>query len=215
MDVECIGQGASRCSHGVLNVETRITLTTTLDIPELCLSSYSLPTLVVRLLSFSTMPYIKAHYHPILFALITVCAMAELGLAAFLISAGNENNNWPSGRYHSVLILFEFNAVWTTLFGTAYLLWIIDGAIHFLASIASSIIWLLVTTILWGAAAGVMHRARAGGNCNWISATSGCKEALSVEAIGWIEFALCVLTLLATCMWVRTSKRSYQSSFYV
>ncbi|KIO08252.1 hypothetical protein M404DRAFT_343517 [Pisolithus tinctorius Marx 270] len=159
------------------------------------------------------MPYIKAHYHPILFALITVCAMAELGLAAFLISAGNENNNWPSDRYHSVLILFEFNAVWTTLFGIAYLLWIIDGAIHFLASIASSIIWLLVTTILWGAAAGVMHGARSGGNCNWISAVSGCRETLSVEAIGWIEFALCVLTLLATCMWVRTSKRSYVSEY--
>ncbi|KAL4069594.1 hypothetical protein V8B97DRAFT_592623 [Scleroderma yunnanense] len=180
------------------------------------------------------MPYIKTHYHPFLFGLITVCAMAELGLTAFLISAGNESHNWPSARYHSVLILFEFNAVWTTLFGTAYLLWIVDGAIHFLASIASSIVWLLVTTILWGAAAGMMHGARAGGDCNSISATSGfvigdspcylpqdlssvsrCKEALTVEAIGWVEFGLCILTLFATCMWLRTSKRSYQSSFYV
>lgn len=47
------------------------------------------------------------------------------------------------------LIMFLFNAVWTTLFSTAYLLWIMDGAIHFLASVASSVIWLLLTSVLW------------------------------------------------------------------
>lgn len=35
------------------------------------------------------------------------------------------------------------------MFGTAYLLWIVDGAVHFLASIASSIVWLVITTVLW------------------------------------------------------------------
>lgn len=113
------------------------------------------------------MPYIKAHYHPFLFVLITMCAMAELGLTAYLISVGNESHSWPSARYHSLsvcfpasmevlltcdsssLILFEFNAVWTTLFGVAYMLWIVDGAVHFLASIASSIIWLAITSALW------------------------------------------------------------------
>ncbi|KAF9241357.1 hypothetical protein BU15DRAFT_44916 [Melanogaster broomeanus] len=175
------------------------------------------------------MPYIRTHYHPILFVLITICAMAELGLAAYLISAGNENHNWPSARYRSLIILFEFNAVWTTLFGTAYLLWIVDGAVHVLASIASSIIWLLITTTLWGVAAGMLYDTRSGSNCNWISDSSGfvdpsspcyqpqdlsvsrCRETLTVEAVGWVEFGLCLLTLVATCMWLRTSKRSYVS----
>ncbi|KAF8140235.1 hypothetical protein EV363DRAFT_1152647 [Boletus edulis] len=175
------------------------------------------------------MPYIKTHYHPILFVLITICAMAELGLTAFLISAGNGNHNWPSARYHVLLILVEFNAVWTTLFGTAYLLWIVDGAVHFLASIASSIIWLVITTVLWGVTAALMHIMRAGSGCNWLSnssaslnasspcpqpqdlTTTNCKEMLSIEAVGWVEFGLCALTLLATCMWLRASKRSYVS----
>jgi hypothetical protein len=30
-----------------------------------------------------------------------------------------------------------------------YLLWFFDGASHFLANIASSVIWLLATAILW------------------------------------------------------------------
>lgn len=46
--------------------------------------------------------YTKARYHPFLFALVTFAAMAELGLTAFLISAGNENGTWPSPRYHSL-----------------------------------------------------------------------------------------------------------------
>lgn len=35
------------------------------------------------------------------------------------------------------------------MFAAAYVLWIIDGAVHVLASMASSIIWLLISTILW------------------------------------------------------------------
>lgn len=80
-----------------------------------------------------------------------------------------------------------------------------------------------------GAAAGMMHNTRTGGDCNWIPNSSGfvgevlscdqpqdlsvsrCRETLTVEAVGWVLFGLCALTLLATCLWVRTSKRSYVS----
>ena len=48
------------------------------------------------------MPFLEAHYHPFLFALMTLSAIAELGLTSFLISAGNENGTWPSPRYHAL-----------------------------------------------------------------------------------------------------------------
>lgn len=48
------------------------------------------------------MSLVKARYHPFLFAMMTLSAMAELGLTAFLIGAGNENKTWPSERYHSL-----------------------------------------------------------------------------------------------------------------
>jgi hypothetical protein len=35
---------------------------------------------------------------------MTFSAMAELGLTAFLISAGNEDRTWPSARYHSLYV---------------------------------------------------------------------------------------------------------------
>ena len=48
------------------------------------------------------MPFLEAHYHPFLFTMMTLSAMAELGLTSFLISAGNENGTWPSPRYHAL-----------------------------------------------------------------------------------------------------------------
>ncbi|KAF9015223.1 hypothetical protein BDQ17DRAFT_1386000 [Cyathus striatus] len=153
------------------------------------------------------MSFVKAHYHPALFALMTLSAMAELGLTAFLVSAGNEHKTWPSARYHSLLILFLFNAAWTTLFSATYMLWFVDGSSHLLANIASSVAWLLVTAVLWGTAAGVMHNTRTGGNCAGRATISRCRQSLTVEALGWTEFGLCVLTMMATCLWVCTHRR--------
>lgn len=83
-----------------------------------------------------------------------------------------------------------------------------------------------------GTAAGVMHNTRSGGNCAGRSTISRsveslfqadpdqesaelnymvtrCRQSLTVEALGWTEFGLCVLTMVATCLWVRTSRRRY------
>jgi len=158
--------------------------------------------------------YIKAHYHPFLFALMSTCALAELGLTAFLIEAGNENHTWPSPRYHSLLIMYLFNSIWTVVFSMAYVLWIIDGAVHLLASIASSIIWLLISSALWGTATILMRNTRTGGNCANAHPITRCRQSLTVEALGWAEFGLCLMTLLATLIWLHTGKRNYRSSFY-
>ncbi|KNZ71274.1 hypothetical protein J132_00084 [Termitomyces sp. J132] len=148
----------------------------------------------------------RSTYHPFLFALITCSALAELGLTAFLVSAGNEHNTWPSKRYHALLILFVFNAAWTTLFSTAYVLWFFDGAGHFLANVASSVIWLLAT---------MMHNTRSGGDCAGSATISRCRQSLTVEALGWTEFSLCVLTMMATCLWLNGSRKSQVSNSHV
>ncbi|TFK77074.1 hypothetical protein BDN72DRAFT_830243 [Pluteus cervinus] len=156
------------------------------------------------------MPFIKGHYQPFLFAMMTCSAVAELGLTAFLISAGNENHTWPSPRYHSLLIFFLFNAVWTVLFASAYLLWMMGSGSQLLASIASSIFWLLITTLLWGTAAALMLHTRSGGNCARVPTISRCRQSLTVMAIGFTELALCIIALLSTCLWVYSSNRVYK-----
>ncbi|KAJ7505336.1 hypothetical protein B0H11DRAFT_1978102 [Mycena galericulata] len=153
-----------------------------------------------------------AGYHPLLFTLIALLAAAELGLSAFWV---HQVQHDPSSRFKSLVILFLFNSVWTLLFAGAYVFWIVDGALHELASIGSSGIFLAITAILWGVAAGLFHPVRGGGNCSGEPAISPCRETLVLEAISWTEMGLCILTLLAACFWVRTSRRSYRGSYYV
>lgn len=151
------------------------------------------------------MSFVKANYHPFLFTSITMSALAELALTAFLIGKGNENRTWPTNRYHSLLVMFLFNATWTMVFSAGYILWMLDGGSQILASVASSVIWLIITTILWGIAAGVMHNTRGGGDCDLKPIIHRCRQSLTVEALGWTEFGLCTLTLILTCLWIKSN----------
>ncbi|PCH33621.1 hypothetical protein WOLCODRAFT_112180 [Wolfiporia cocos MD-104 SS10] len=168
----------------------------------------------------------RANTHPYLFTLMTLTAMAELGLTSFLISAGKEIHPWASPGYYSLLILLCVEAAWTVLFAGAYVLWVVDGGVHLLANVASSVIWLLITSVLWGAGAGLIHSSRTNSHCpertsmsrfvperlpfrppyelSVLSSSSSCRQTVTVEALGWTEFALCCLTLGATLLWLRT-----------
>jgi len=99
--------------------------------------------------NFAGMSFGEAHYHPFLFTMMILVGVAEAGLTTFLINAGNAHNTWPSPRYHSFLLFMLFNALWTCVFAIAYMLFLVDGAKHLLANIASSIFWLTVTVTLW------------------------------------------------------------------
>ncbi|KAH9835572.1 uncharacterized protein C8Q71DRAFT_724229 [Rhodofomes roseus] len=145
--------------------------------------------------------------HPYLFTLMTLTATTELGLTAFLISAGSQTYTWASPGYYSLLILVCFMAAWTVLFSGAYVLWALDGGVHLLANVASSVIWLLITSVLWGAGAGLMHSSRVSSNCPESASITRCRQTVTVEALGWTEFGLCCLTLGATLFWLRQSIR--------
>ncbi|KAJ6575144.1 hypothetical protein B0H19DRAFT_1127378 [Mycena capillaripes] len=155
--------------------------------------------------NFVGMSFVQAHYHPFLFTMMILSGVAELGLTAFLVNAGNTHGTWPSPRYHALLLFILFNAAWTVLFAVAYMLWLVDGEKHLLANVASSIFWLTITVTLWGVAAGVLHNTRTGGNCPTSPTISRCRQSLTVEALAWTEFGISTLTLFWTCVWVGTS----------
>ncbi|KAJ7783820.1 hypothetical protein DFH07DRAFT_205794 [Mycena maculata] len=151
------------------------------------------------------MSFVQAHYHPFLFTMMILSGVAELGLTAFLVNAGNTHGTWPSPRYHSMLLFILFNATWTVVFAFAYMLWLLDGAKHLLANIASSIFWLSLTATLWGVSAVVFHNTRTGGNCPTSPAISRCRQSLTVEGLAWTEFAISTVALLCTCVWAGTN----------
>jgi len=160
-----------------------------------------------------------AIYHPFMFLLIALVAIAELGLTAYLVSQ-YKKNGYPAGekgagRFKSLIILFLFNAAWTTFFAVGYVLMILGGSLHIIASIAGSALWLIITAILWGIAAGLFHSTRSGGSCKGEPIISRCRETLTVEALGWTEFGLCGLALVTACIWHRQNKRRAREGYYV
>ena len=54
---------------------------------------------------------VKSNAHPFLFTLMTLIAAAELGLTAFLISAGNEVGIWSSPNYKSLYVVYSLTAI--------------------------------------------------------------------------------------------------------
>ena len=68
-----------------------------------------------------------------------------------------------------------------------------------------------LTSRYQGVASGLMRVTRHGTNCPDAPAISRCRQSLTVEALGWTEFCLCLLTLIATCLWLQTGKRNYVS----
>ncbi|KAF7306948.1 hypothetical protein MIND_00487600 [Mycena indigotica] len=121
-----------------------------------------------------------------------------MGLTAFLVNAGNAHGTWPTPRYHSLLLLLLFCAAWTVFFSSAYILWLADNKQHILANVASSIIWLGVTLVLWGVGAGILHFTRGGGNCPNSAPISRCRQSLTVESLAWVETGVVFLTLCWT-----------------
>ena len=108
-----------------------------------------------------------------------------------------------------------FNACWTLLFAFAYMMMIMRGALGFLGSIGGSSLWLIITAVLWGTGAGLYHDVRGGGDCTGQPTISRCRQTLAVEALGWTELGLCIITLFAACFWARSNRRSYVSSIAV
>ncbi|KAI0732377.1 hypothetical protein C8Q72DRAFT_774428 [Fomitopsis betulina] len=167
--------------------------------------------------------------HPYLFTVMTLTAMTELGLTAFLVSAGTQSYTWASPGYYSLcvpqsnrgllnaprcrLILTCFMAAWTIVFAGAYVLWALDGGTHLLANVASSVIWLLLTSVLWGTGAGLMYSSRVSHNCPKSASITRCRQLVTVEALGWAEFGVCCITLGATLLWLRQGISKRKSGY--
>ncbi|KAF8499309.1 hypothetical protein JB92DRAFT_2982481 [Gautieria morchelliformis] len=158
----------------------------------------------------------SAILHQSLFTVIALTAIAELSLTAFLLSKGNDSQTFESQKFHDLLIYTLVVSVWTIFFGIMYAYWIISQALHFLASVATSLWWLCLTSLLWGIAAGLIHSTRTGGICDGLPPISRCRQSLTVEGLGWAEFSLCLFTVFATWIWVSAAEDagSWRGSWY-
>jgi hypothetical protein len=159
--------------------------------------------------------------HPFVFTLLGLVAAADVGLLGYLFNqydgqgwfAGRDGSS--SSRVRSVMIFTLFTASWTTLFAFAAVVFVFSGSLSFFASIASSIVWLIITIILWAVSTSLFHNIRDGGDCQGQPIISLCRQLETVEALGWTALGLSAIAILAGCFAYRSHRRVRNGSHRV
>jgi len=152
--------------------------------------------------------------HHVFFALAVSTAAVELGLTAYLLAARSHMRG-PS--YHTLSIIFLFDALWTVLYPSTCVLWSTKGSLDLLANLFGSVLWIFAAAIVWGLSIGSVHNARARNGCKGIPLDLNCPHYLSPSSLAWTEFVLCLVTLILAIMWVQASRtrRGKLPRFYV
>lgn len=155
-------------------------------------------------------------YHPILFSLITAIAIALLGLTAWThhqySKFGLTRGVLGTGLSRRLDFLI-FLSVWTTVFGAAYIIFAHTGRFGAIASHASHVLWLLITWIMWLIGAALYHQYLNHHKFCGVT-TRMCQVNRAIRALSWIEFALCLITMLIIILHIGSKTARYRTGPY-
>jgi len=153
----------------------------------------------------------KFHYHPILFGLITILAIVELGLTGW---EHHEQSNFGihSGSVRRRLDFLIFVSAWTTLTGAAYIVFGHTGRFGLIASFASHAFWLFWTWIMWLVGAALYQSKLNSIGCGFTNKM--CHINHGIEGIAWIEMALTFITLWVIILHIGGKTERYRSGPY-
>ncbi|PVF91932.1 hypothetical protein CPB86DRAFT_744988 [Serendipita vermifera] len=150
--------------------------------------------------------------HPILFGLLILFGIVEGAVTTWLTVHFNRNHNYGSVAIRDRVRFLVFTSWWTVFFSFIYLLLFLHSAStgSALTSVASHLIFLGFTWILWTAGTGSLTAALGGGiNCSTVQRNVVyCNQLNAAEGFGWAEWLLTTIALVIAC-WcaVRASKR--------
>lgn len=136
--------------------------------------------------------------HPILFGSIVLFALIEMCVSAWLTAKYNANHNYPFGAVRARVRYILFCSIWTALVGAIFLVlfWVTSvGSI--MTSVAAHFIFLIVTFILWIAAAAAITESLGGGlSCGHQNFFAYCGQLNAVEGFAWLIWILVTFTLI-------------------
>ncbi|TFK21644.1 hypothetical protein FA15DRAFT_672402 [Coprinopsis marcescibilis] len=136
--------------------------------------------------------------HPILFGSIVLFALIEMCIAAWLTAKYNANHNYPFGSVRTRVRYILFCSIWTVFVGTIFLvLFMVTSAGSIFTSVAAHFIFLLITFILWIAAAASITESLGGGlSCSHQNFFAYCGQLNAVEGFAWLVWILVTAALI-------------------
>ncbi|KAF9523077.1 hypothetical protein CPB83DRAFT_863418 [Crepidotus variabilis] len=140
--------------------------------------------------------------HPVVFGLLVLFAIIELCITAFVTAKYNSHHNYPNRSTRDRVRYLLFLSVWTTVFGAAFLGMFLVFMDNILVSVASHFVFLIITWILWLAAAAAFTSSIGGAlNCHTQSFFVYCGQLNAIEGFAWLIWV--VITLLLVFVLIR------------
>ncbi|RDB24337.1 hypothetical protein Hypma_008463 [Hypsizygus marmoreus] len=140
--------------------------------------------------------------HPVLFSILIVLSIIELSISAWLTSRFNTRHDYRNTSERDRVRYILFCSIWTIVFSTFYLVLFLHSATgSVLTSVASHLIFLTITWILWLAAAAAITATLGGGlNCATQNIFVYCGQLNALEAFAWIIWIIVTFALIVTIL---------------
>jgi len=136
--------------------------------------------------------------HPIVFGLILLFSIIELSISAYLTARYNHNHNYRSISQRDRVRFVLFCSTWTIV-GCLFfiLLFLHSAAGSIMTSVAAHLVFLIITWIMWTAAAAAVTEMTGGGlNCSTQTIFVYCGQLNALMAFAWIIWVLITLALI-------------------
>ncbi|KAK7464230.1 hypothetical protein VKT23_006396 [Stygiomarasmius scandens] len=136
--------------------------------------------------------------HPITFGLMIVFGIIELALSAWLTSRFNARHDYSSLTERDRVRFVLFASCWTVVLGLFYgILFWHSSTGSVLTSVASHLVFLILSWIIWTAAAASVTEMLGGGlNCGNQNIFNYCGQLNALEAFAWLEWILITFALI-------------------
>ncbi|KAF5385107.1 hypothetical protein D9615_000958 [Tricholomella constricta] len=136
--------------------------------------------------------------HPILFGLLLVFSIIEMSISAWLTSRFNAHHNYRNTSERDRVRYALFASIWTIIGSSLFLILFIHSATgSIMTSVAAHLIFLILTWIIWIAAAASISAMVGGGlNCPTQTIFVYCGQLNALQAFAWIIWILVTFMLI-------------------
>jgi len=136
--------------------------------------------------------------HPIAFSILLLFTIIELSISAWLVSRYNMKHNYQSLTNRDRVRFTLFASTWTVAGSIFFLVLFMhssDGSV--LTSVASHLVYLVLTWIMWTAAAVSITAMLGGGlNCSVQKNFVYCGQLNALEGFAWVIWIIVTFLLI-------------------
>jgi len=138
--------------------------------------------------------------HPVIFTILILFSIVTLSDSAFLVSKHNSLHNFTNLGERDRVRYILFTSIWTLVTAPVFMVLFLLAPIgHPLTSVATHLIYLFITWVLWTAAASAITATLGGGrglDCGTQHLFVYCGQLLALEAFSWMIWIILTIAIM-------------------